>query len=80
VIEKERVAMKKRKEDFMIVNCDTLKMDDEVKAVHILYGDMFLQEIIVRKAVASPSVAGSLAKIASASSMTTALPSMAKTI
>jgi hypothetical protein len=33
---KERVAVKKRKEDFMIVNGDTSQMDDVVKAVHML--------------------------------------------
>jgi hypothetical protein len=49
VIEKERVAVKKQNDDFMILTADTLRMDGEVKDAHMFYHDMILQEIVVRK-------------------------------
>jgi hypothetical protein len=57
VIEKERVDVEKRKEDFMILTADTSQMDDEVKAAHMFYRGMILQEIAFRRAVVTASAA-----------------------
>jgi hypothetical protein len=53
VIDKERVAVKKRNEDFMIFTTDTLGIYEEVKMVHMYYRSMILKEIVDRRAAAS---------------------------
>jgi hypothetical protein len=43
VIRKERVAVKKRKGDFMILTADTTRMDPQVLAAHMFCRDMILK-------------------------------------
>jgi hypothetical protein len=43
------VAVKKRKEDFMILTTDTSNMDDELNAAHMLFRDAILQEMGLRR-------------------------------
>jgi hypothetical protein len=45
LIEKERVAMKKRKEDFMLLTALTVGRDPQVLVAHNFYKDMILNEI-----------------------------------
>jgi hypothetical protein len=56
-LETTRVAMKKRKEDFMILIADTSNMDDEVKTVHMLFRDAILKEMGLHRAPATSTMA-----------------------
>jgi hypothetical protein len=51
-----RVTVKNVKEDFMILIADTSSMDDEVKAVHMLFLDAILKEMGLRRAPATSSM------------------------
>jgi hypothetical protein len=65
LIEKERVAVKKRKEDFMLLTASTTGMDPQVLMAHNLYEDFILDEIdakIVAAAVATSTSASTPAK------------------
>jgi hypothetical protein len=42
------VVVKKRKEDFMILTADNSNMADEVKALHMLFCDVILEEMRLR--------------------------------
>jgi hypothetical protein len=43
------VAVKKRKEDFLILKTDTSDMDEDVKTVHLLIRGAILQEMGIRR-------------------------------
>jgi hypothetical protein len=48
-LETTRVAVKKRKGDFMNLTANTSNMDDEVKTVYMFYCDATLQEMRIQK-------------------------------
>jgi hypothetical protein len=52
-LETTSVAVKKRKEDLMILTANTLNMDAEVKATHMLFCDAILQKMGLRWALAT---------------------------
>jgi hypothetical protein len=54
-LETAMVAVKKRKEDFLILKTDMSGMDEEVKAAHTLIHDAILQEMGIRRPAASYS-------------------------
>jgi hypothetical protein len=50
-VEMTRVAVNKRKEDFMILITDTSNMDNKVMAARLLFRDTILQEMGLRWAL-----------------------------
>jgi hypothetical protein len=55
LIEKERVAVKKRKEDFMLLNASAAGMDPRVLTAHNFSKAMILDKINAKMAMASTS-------------------------
>jgi hypothetical protein len=53
LIEKECIALKKRKEDFLLLTASTVIMDPRVLTTHNFYKDMILDEIDAKMAVES---------------------------
>jgi hypothetical protein len=53
LIEKERVAVKKCKEDFLLLTASMIGMDPRVPAAHNFYKDMILDEIDAKMATAA---------------------------
>jgi hypothetical protein len=75
IIEKERVAVHKRKEDFLLLTASMADMDPWVLAAHNFYKDMILDEIDTKMAAAAlaPAFAyASMPALASASTPTSA--------
>jgi hypothetical protein len=48
-LEASRVAVKKRKEDFIILHADTSNMDEEVRAAHKFFRETILVEMGLRR-------------------------------
>jgi hypothetical protein len=81
LIEKESVAMKKRKEDFMIFSVDTKGMYPQVLEALMFYRDMILKEISYQIAATPGSASTSTAASASiAASIATSVTVSASTL
>jgi hypothetical protein len=62
-LEALRVAVKKRKEDFIILHADTSNMDEEMKAAHKFLCETILVEMGLRRAPSSSSTVSTAAQM-----------------
>jgi hypothetical protein len=77
LIKKERIAVKKRKEDFMLLTASAAGMDLRVLAAHNFYRDMILNEINAKMAVAASPSTPALASASASTPATTSMSSAA---